>query len=757
VLSGLQPPIRQRLAWACRLALVIGCAATLAPAAGAAAEPSARPRVCLVLGGGGARGTAHIGVIKVLDELRVPVDCIAGTSIGALIGAAYATGITGAEMEKIISSLQTEALFVDRPPRSEIPIRIKLDEQRNYIGPEFGLRDGRLLVSKGLVAGEHLETTMRRLIRSSDVVRFDSLPIPFRAVATDLVSGEPVVLSEGELSQAVRASLSIPVALAPVRLGGHLLVDGALSDNLPLDVAQAMGADIAIVVDLGSTPVTEEDLGTLLGVSRRILDIPLERADKKMLERLRPDDILIQPQLGNFSSADFDHWTVPIPLGETAARTVRDRLAKLSLPADEYAALIARRQAAMIVDSRPIAEVRLPHFERVNPDVVRAEMTTRPGEQPDPKKQEADVGRLYGSEDFERVGYGLLDDAGQRVVSFDAVEKSWGPNFVKFGLEGAYDLRGDSRFQALGAYRRTWIDSLGAEWRTDLMLGRQDRLSNELYQPLDVDRIFFVAPYAELDRAIQDVFADGQHAARYVLHEGLTGVDVGSRLGRAAELRGGLQIGRIQQRLDEGPLALAPGPEVAGVGAWHVRLRADEYDRVVAPRSGFQTSAGLFASRVALGGESTYSRWDASGSAATSLGNSTLDLGATFKGRFGSGDLPRYDVFQWGGFLQQSGYRIGSLNGQSLQFVRGIYRYKLAPLPFLNALYAGLSLEAGRLGRPIAPGQPVGTMKSASLFFLLDSPIGPLYLAYGRARDNSSSLYLYVGEPMTTEPITAGR
>jgi NTE family protein len=188
-----------------------------------------------------------------------------------------------------------------------------------------------------------------------------------------------------------------------------------------------------------------------------------------------------------------------------------------------------------------------------------------------------------------------------------------------------------------------------------------------------------------------------------------------------------------------------------------VRLQADEFDRVVAPRSGFQASGGLYASRRVLGGESSYSRWDASASGAGSLRDSTLDLGATFKGRFGSNDLPRYDVFQWGGFLQQSGYRIGSLDGQSLQFARAIYRYKLAPLPFLNGLYAGLSLEAGRLGRPIVPGDPTGTLKSASLFFLLDSPIGPLYLAYGRARDGNSSLYLYVGEPATTEPVVAGR
>ena len=740
-----------------RLALAIGCAATLMQAAVAAQEPARRPRVCLVLAGGGARGTAHIGVIKVLEELRVPVDCIAGTSMGALVGAAYATGTSGEEMEKIVSGLTAEALFVDRPPRSEIPIRAKIDEQRNYIGPEFGVRGGKLLVSKGLVAGEQLERTMRRLIRSSDVVRFDDLPIPFRAVATDLVAGEPVVLSEGELSQALRASMSVPVALAPVRMNGRILADGALTDNLPIDVARAMGADVAIVVELGSPRVSQEELGTLLGVSRRIIDILIEQSEKRSLELLRPDDILIRPDLGDFSSTDFDHWTVPIPLGEAAARAVRDQLARLSLSPDEYAQLSARRLAAKPVDSRPISEVRLSGFTRVNPEVVRAEISTREGQRPDPMTQEKDVRRLYATGDFEHVGYGLLEDAGQRVVTFDAVEKSWGPNFVKLGLEGGYDLRGESRFEALAAYRRTWIDSLGAEWRTDLQLGRQDRLANELYQPLGIDRIFFIAPYAELDRDIQDVFAGAQRVARYVMYEGLTGVDVGSRLGRAAELRSGLEIGRIQQRLDQGPQALAPGPDRVGVGAWHVRLEADETDRVVAPRSGFQASAGLFASRVALGGQSAYTRWDADASGARSLGDSTLDLGATFKGRFGSNDLPRYDVYQWGGFLHQSGYRIGSLNGQSLQFARAIYEYKLTPLPFLNALYAGLSLEAGRLGRPIVSGQPAGTMKSASAFLLLDSPIGPLYLAYGRARDGNWSLYLYIGTPTTTEPVVAGR
>ena len=731
--------------------------AAFAFANGATAAPSGRPRVCLVLAGGGARGTAHIGVIKVLEELRVPIDCIVGASSGALIGAAYATGIDADQMEKAVAGMNSKSLFVDQPPRSEVPIRTKIDEARNYIGPEFGVRKHRLLVPKGLVAGEQLEGMMRRLIRSSEVIRFDDLPIPFRAVATDLASGQTVVLSQGELSQALRASMSVPIALAPVRLDGRILVDGGVTDNLPLDVARTMGADVAIVVDLGSPHMSEEEMASLLGVSRRILDIMVEQSEKRSLELLRPDDIVIHPELGDFDSADFDHLGVPIPLGEQAARKVADRLRQLSLPPEEYAALTERRHEKLLADVRPIDEVRLTGLQRANPDVVRAEIGTRAGDKADPAKLEEDVRRLYASGDFEHVGYGLLDQDGKRVVSFDATEKSWGPNFMKFGLEGGYDLRGESRFEALAAYRRTWVDSLGAELRTDLQLGRQDRLATEWYQPLDVDRVFFLAPYAEIDRDIQDVFSGSQHVARYVRYEGLAGFDAGSRLGRAAELRSGVQIGRIQQRLDEGAAELSPGPDRVGVGAWHARIRVDEYDKVVAPQSGFAATAGLFASRATLGADSSYTRWDASGSTAVSLGASTLDLGATFKGRLGGNDLPRYDVYQWGGFLQQSGYRIGSLDGQTLQFARAIYDYRLAQLPFLNALYAGASLEAGRLGRPIASGQPAGTMKSASVFLLFDSPLGPLYFAYGRARDGSSSLYLYIGAPATTEPIMFGR
>lgn len=729
---------------AARLAMAVAC--LVAPVLGLCAQGAGRPRVCLVLSGGGARGTAHIGVLKALSELRVPVDCIAGTSFGALVGAGYATGITVEQMQAVVEGRSGESLFVDRPPRDELPIRTKIDEKRNAIGPEFGVRDGGLQLAKGIVAGAQLESFLRHLNRFPEVMRFDDLPIPFRAVATNLVDGEEVVLSQGSLADAVRASVSVPVALAPARLDGRTLVDGGLTDNLPMDVALQLGADVAIVVDLGAASVKPEELSTYLGMTRQIINILIMQNERRTRALLRPGDIVIQPELGDFSPADFDHWAEPMAAGEAATLKLRDRLAALSLDPDAYRAWEARRRAAppgaVVVD-----EMRLPPFGRVNPGVIRSELHDPTGRPLDADLLESDLRRLYAEGDFERVGYSLFDEAGRHVLSIDAVEKSWGPDFLRFGLQGGADLHGESRFEAFASLRRTWISSLGGEWRSDAELGYDQRLASELYLPLDESRLTFIAPGVKLSRTGQDVFGADRREARYVIYDAQLGVDVGARIGRAAELRAGLLTGGLDQRLDEGDPRLTPLPAHLREGAWRLQLVADGFDRPVAPRSGYEAFASLLSSRGALGADQSYSKWQLHTAGAQSYGDNTLNLGLDLGGRFGGGELPRYQVFQWGGFLRQSGYRIGALDGQSLQFARAIYQYKLAPLPLLNGLYAGFSAEAGRLGRPISADRPTGTMKSASLFLLLDGPLGPLYLAYGRSLSGASSVYLYLGQP----------
>jgi NTE family protein len=725
--------------------------ASLAPPPPAEAQAQApetkRPKICLVLSGGGARGAAHVGVLRVLEELRVPVDCIAGTSMGSIVGGAYASGTTVPEMETIIGEMTTDLLFKERPPRQELAIRRKQDDYTILFSPEIGVRDGELLLQKGLVSGVQLETQLRRIARAQGYRDFDRLPIPYRAVATDLVTGKPVVFSRGELARVMRASMSVPAAVTPLEIEGKLLVDGGLVNNLPVDVARAMGADIVIAVNLGTPLMKPEQLNSILGVTGQMINILTEQNVQASLASLKPTDILIVPELGDYSAANFDHMPQTIPIGEAAARKVADRLAQLSIPPGEYAALRKRQLAVAPPDLRPADEIVFPGLHRVNPEVLAAEMETKPGEPIDQARLDRDMRRLYGMGDFEHVGYRFLEEPGRRVLAVDAIEKSWGPNYLRFGLGLSSDFRGDAYWNALASYRMTWLNPLGAEWRTDLQVGTTSRLHTELYQPFDVRQYFFVAPYADIERRQLSLYQGDDRLARYDVSYGRAGFDLGSQFTRYGELRLGLFYGKLKAELDTGPPSLQPVPEDVTQAGVRARLFFDQLDNVNFPRSGYGGSVNLFSSREALGADLNYTKWEANGTLAHSFGPHTFNAGFRFGGKLGSDPLPVYDLFQWGGFLQQSGLPTGALYGRDIAFGRLVYYNRLLQLPFVEGVYAGGSVEAGRVGGPLVPGSPTGTLTSVSAFLGLDSLIGPVYLGAGLASDGSSSLYFYLGRP----------
>ena len=741
-----------RAAWL-TLALLLSApvpavAAQAAPAeAPAAASTPSRPKVCLVLSGGGARGAAHVGVLRVLEELHVPVDCIVGTSMGALIGGSYASGMTTGEMMQMLEHIKLAVLFKDNPPRQEETTRRKLDDRSILVGPEIGLRDGSLRFPKGAVSGVQLEAVLRQIAKVPGFTRFDSLPIQYRAVATDLVTGRPVVFDQGELASVMRASMSVPAAVAPAEIGGKLLVDGGLTDNLPVDVARALGADVVIAVNLGTPLSKREDLDSIFGVTGQMINILTEQNVRASLALLRPTDILIEPALGNFSAADFDNLPKTVPIGEAAARKVADRLAALSLPAEAYAELRARQGQLASPDAEPIAEIRFAPMARVNPEALTRMLETQPGRPLDPATIDADMRRLYGTGDFERVNYRILEEANRRVLEIDAVEKAWGPNYLRFGLGLGTNFEGDTFFNAAASYRRTWINSLGAEWRSDLQAGRTSLIATEFYQPLTTSRSFFVVPRAELERNTVDVFDGASLVARYKLRTAHLSLEAGSDIPGFGEVRAGVLGGTLDSGLEIGPPSLAPPPGRIAQGAFTLRAIVDQLDSANFPRHGYAGTATIFASEKALGADDRYTKWDADFSSAYSVGPHTLSLGLKAGGALGSDPLPRYDLFQWGGLLQQSGYPFGGLIGEGLTFGRVVYRYRIVDQSLLEGLYAGVSLEAGRIDRPLVPGSPAGSLRSFALFMSADTPIGPLYVGYGRAADGNQSAYLYLGRP----------
>jgi NTE family protein len=401
--------------------------------------------------------------------------------------------------------------------------------------------------------------------------------------------------------------------------------------------------------------------------------------------------------------------------------------------------------AAVVPDTRPVDEIRFEHLKRVNPQAALAVMETKPGEPIDQTTLDADLRRLYGTGDFEHVNYRLIEEPNRRVLAVDAVEKSWGPNYVRLGLGLSSDFSGDAYFNLLVSHRQTWLDSRGAEWRTDLQIGRTSSLYTEYYQPFDAAGRFFVAPHAILERRSTTLFQGDHRIARYDMRSLLAGVDFGSQFARYGELRIGVEGGTLTPSLDTGPQSLSPGDDSVAQGAFKLRLVLDQADSVHFPRDGWRVVAHVFDSNDLLGADDPYTKWLVEGTAVYSFGEHTFNIAGRAGGRIGSHPLPRYDQFQWGGFLNQSGYATGQLVGQRLTFGRLLYYHRILRGTLFEGAYGGISLEAGKVREPLVPGNPDGLLKSVAVFVAADSPVGPAYLGYGLAQDGNNSVYFFLG------------
>jgi len=716
-------------------------------AANAPAAGTKRPKICLVLSGGGARGAAHVGVLKVLEELRVPIDCITGTSMGSIVGGAYATGMGLADMEQVLAGMTVEKLFKDKPPRQELAFRRKMDDYPNYIGPEIGTSKGKTTVGKGVISGVQLETVLRELAKVPGYHRFDDLPIQYRAVATDLVTGKAVVFDEGELANVMRASMSVPGAVSPAEYRGMMLVDGMLTSNLPVEAARAIGADIVIAVNVGTPLLKREELTSIFGVAAQMLSILTEQNVQASLASLKPTDILISPELGDYSTSDFDNLSKIAPLGEAAARKVVERLAPLSLTAAEYAALRQRQQVALPPDTKPIDEIRFENLQTVNAEVARGELKTKVGEPLVTSEIDADMRRLYGTGDFEHVNYRVLDEAGKRVLAVDAAEKSWGPNYLRVGFGLLTDFGGETYFTLAAGHRMTWLNRLGAELRTDAQLGFNNSVRVEFYQPLSTTAAYFVAPRFSVAQERVDLYSGGDRIAVYNVRTGNVGLDLGLTLAQHGEFRLGVEGGRLSPRLDTGPSLIQPDDVTWDRGAVRAQLVVDRLDNVSFPRDGWGLRAEVYNSLTELGADAAYTKWYATGTKAFSFGENTVRLRAAGGGKIGSNPLPTYDQFQWGGFLKQSGYASGQLVGSDILFGQVMFYRRIVAGTLIEGAYGGVSLELGNYKNPLVPGNASGDLKSMALFVGADSPIGPAYLGYGWAYDGPKTLYFYLGRP----------
>jgi NTE family protein len=725
----------------------LATALCLIAAVAAPAAEAARPRVGLVLAGGGAKGSAHIGVLRVLEDLRVPVDAIAGTSMGALVGGAYASGLGAADMEQAVTSVDWNQLFDDDPPRAEWPMRRKQESLRPTFDFTIGRREGEFRLPKGAISGQEVLLFLSDLTKGSEgVERFDELPIPFRAVATDLETGEMVVFDRGPLPFAMRASMAVPGVFAPLEANDRIYVDGGLVRNFPVDVVRAMGVDVVIGVKLDANPPSREQMSTVLGTTGQMINILIAQNEQRSLTEIDPRrDVLVTPDLGDIGAGAFDRAKEAIATGVHAARQVSGQLARLGVSPAEYAAWRAsverRREPVGRID-----EVRVVGLERVNAELFEPVVERHQGKPLDRPRLESDLNRLYGQGDFERVNYRIEREGGRNLLIVDAVEKAWGPGYLSFGLGLMNDFQGDSRFGVRATYRQTWLNELGGEWLSEVNLGNEPRLYSELYQPFDPARTAFVAPYVDLSKEPLSVFRENDRVARYEITRYRVGVDVGTTFGRFAELRLGLLGGEVDAEVGTGSL-LIPEARNTETG-FRGRLLYDTRDSGGAPRSGSFVKLDVLAPSEALGADEEYVRTEIEANKAFSSGPNTLV--ASVRGGSALGDeMPYYDQFPLGGFLKLSGYANEQFRGNEYAFGSVVYLRQLTTLspPLGKGLYLGGSLEVGRQWDVIEPLSESETRYGGSLFFGADTWLGPFYLGLGLSGEGDAAAYVVLGRP----------
>ena len=723
------------------------------PAAAAAGNSApVRPRVCLVLSGGGARGMAHIGVLKVLEELRIPVDCIAGTSMGAIVGGLYASGMTAARIESTMRSVDWQDAFRDAPPRQELAFRRKEDDRNFLVRLPFGLKHGEVLLPRGLIQGEKLQETLRSLtLQYSDIASFDGLPTPFRAVATDLETGQAVIMDKGDLALAMRASMSAPGVFAPVEENGRLLVDGGLAENLPMEVARDMHADVLIVVDVTFPLQSRRQLNTALSISNQMLAILVRRDADRQKATLRPGDTLIAPELGETSPTDFASVAKSIDLGERAARGEAAKLAGLGVGDAAYREYLARRVG---IPSR----APLIRFVRVDEESKQYETTILAIMKPlldrplDVAAIDAGITEIYGLGDFETIDYSVIEDGPpeerESGILVRARRKSWGPNYVRFGLNLQDDFQGNSRYNAAARFLLTEIDPLNAEWRTDAQIGSDPKLFTEFYQPLNAARLWFVAPSARVEASDLPVYSKDVEVADFRLREAEADLDFGRELGNWGEWRIGFHRinGAARERFGNADLV---DPRFNN-GEYFFKFSYDRLDNVNFPRDGQSFSLQWDANRTNLGADQSFARVTADWLLARSRGRNTLLLWASAGTRL-DGRIPATaleDFYSLGGFLSLSGLAPQSLTGPNYAIARTVYLRKIGrggEGVFDFPAYLGVSFELGNTYARRGDMSWGSARKDGSVFLGLDTYLGPLYLGTGYDQTGNSAFYLFLG------------
>jgi len=713
-----------------------------------AAPAEGEPVIGLALGGGGARGFAHVGVLKYLEEHRIPYHRIAGTSMGSIAGGFAAAGMTAGDITELVEQTDWVDIFSDNTERQDVPFRRKQDDFIGLYGPKIGIGEGDAALPYGVVSGQKILFLFESVAAlRTQVHDFDTLPVPYRAIATDLVTGELVLLDGMPLALAMRASMSVPGVFDPVHLHGHLLVDGGLVRNLPVDIVRDMGADVVIAVDVGTPLRAAEDIGNALSIMEQMTGLAIVANTRTQVEALADGDVLIRPPLGDdITSASFDSFSDAFTLGYAAAQERAEELASYAVTEAEYARWRTRLERC-VAGAPTLQFVEIDNRSRFSDAVIEELIDFEPGQSLDLEQLDENLRQIHGLGFIRTASYSIVEEDGRQGLRILVLQDDRGTDFIETGLTVAASGRGSIINLQVG-YLKTDLDERGSEFRAVVQAGDDVGLLTDVFKYLDDRRAWSVNPYAFASRRDLLIFdPDGRALSQARVSEAGAGLRFGREFGR----HGFLGVG-LRSFTGEGEIRIgipSPGVDFDG-GEWALTAIWDRLDDLYLPTRGARARLDYIQSADWLGSDDDYTQMLANLSTSKTWGPHNLLFTARYNVTL-DGEAPLYALYTGGGFLNMSGFEPNELVGQNFGVVGAGYRYRVVDSGFLPG-YLGGTVEYGNAAPDRDDLFREGIL-NGSLYFAYDTPVGPLYFGWGWNEDRRGLIFLRLGALIGSESL----
>jgi len=707
-----------------------------------------RPKIALVLSGGGARGGAHVGVLKVLEKNRIPIDMIVGTSMGSFVGGLYVSGKTPQEIDDMLTSTNWEEYIRSDFNRQDLPMRRKSVDYQYQGKLGVGINyDNKVVLPTGVLKREPMLLKFMELTSNTqDIKDFSKLSIPYKAVATDIKNGNAVILDSGSLADAIYASSSIPGGFQPIRIDGKDLVDGGVSANFPIEIAREMGADIIIAVDVSEDFSDKLQVNSYFVVMGQLVNILMRKNANASIDTLKDKDILITPNLKGFSGLDADKYEAIIQKGYEAGLQVEDKLKSLSLSLAEYEVYRQKHRQKHVYKAPIISEIKIINPTYLADESIRKRIHQALGQPLDENILRADLLHLYNMTIFDSVDYFVQKVDGKDVL-FVKVEPSWDNHGeVRFAIGFEDDFKGHSAYTLKAGYTMFGINELGAEWKNDFEIGRYERVATEFFQPLDSMQRYYLRP-SLMYESVTDVFPTSTIGNQEIFSSryGAT-LSIGAHVHNTYEFEVGLSTFKDIVQVDA-----LQFDKVYKAKPLYAHINIDTLDNVNFPKMGVKTKLKWTKEFKELGSDYNYEQIYFEIEKPFSFFANNITAFVKYGNTYKNDNVIRFaGKYSLGGLFNLSGYAPYSFNGDNVALAVLKYTYELKDGGFfgsLNApLYAGFSLESGQAWDKGDAFTYDSVKKSATAYLAADTFLGPLYIAYGVSDDGHDSFYLYLGE-----------